>query len=206
MQSGFSITLQSVLLITFLIAGFILQLHFKPYITEQLNNLEIFGSVAAIVTVLSAIIYSETFEKSRVLIVFLILVIALVNIFYILYWASFLSKEFYSYLLLNIEYLKKRFLKTDGFGDISKEWDKLNFVYYKEFQKLYTQMEFDLDPPPSYLGESPSYLMLLKKIVESDYQAYTENRLPKYESYCRKLSVKMPSISEIRKNLISLKI
>ena len=193
MQSGYSVTLQSVLLITFLILGFILQLHFKPYITEQLNNLEIFGSLAAIITVLSAIIYSESFEQSKFLITILAVLIALVNIFYILYWASFLSKEFYYYLIQNIEYLKKRYSKQDGFGDISKEWEKLNFVYYKEFQKLYTQIEYDLSPPPNYLGESQSYLGLMKKIVECSYENYTRNIQPSIKPFIRKLSLKMPS-------------
>lgn len=194
MQSGYSTTLQSVLLITLLIIGFILQLYYQPYITQELNHLEIFGLLAAIITVLSAIIYTESIEKSENLIVFLTIILIFVNVSYIIYWASFLFKEFFTYLILNMDFLMKRFSKRDGFDRYTtQEFTQINFVYLKEFQKLYTHAEFNIDPQPNYLGESASYKNLLKEIIKSTFDDYCFNRGPEIRPLFRK-----PTISQSR--------
>jgi hypothetical protein len=181
MQTGYSITLQSILLITFLIAGFILQIYFKPYITDDLNKLEIAGTLAATITVLAAIIYQESNENSENLQMFLVFIISVVNISYIIYWLSFMSKELFNYIISSIDFLKKRFLKRDGFDrEISKEYKNVDFVYIKEYQKLFTQAEFNEQAAVNYLGKEPSYKKLIKEIIATPLNSYIRDRGPTF--------------------------
>lgn len=186
MQTGYSITLQSILLITFLIAGFILQIYFKPYITDELNQLEIAGTLAATITVLAAIIYTESNESSIKLQLFLVFIMIVVNCFYILYWVSFTFKQLFTYIISNIDFLKKRFLKRDGFNrDISKEYKNVDFVYIKEYQKLFTQTKFNEALAENYLGDEPSYDKLMRNIIGTPLKNYESNNGPNFRSIKR---------------------
>lgn len=191
MQTGYSITLQSILLITFLIAGFILQIYYKPYITDELNRLDTLSTLAAIITVLAAIIYTESNTNSNTLRFFLVLVLILVNFFYIIYWISFISKEFFYYVVNSIDYLKKRFLRRDGFDPmISKEYITTDYVYVKEYQKLFTQAKLEDPVVENYLGERPTYNNLLHLIIKSNLEEYKNNDAPIIRAFQRQKTFK----------------
>ena len=186
MQTGYSITLQSILLITFLIAGFILQIYYEPYITNDLNNLDTSGTLAAIITVLAAIIYTESKTESKSIKFFLVFVLITVNSLYIIYWISFISKEFFNYIASRIDYLRKRFLRNDGFDPIiSQEYTSTDYVYSKEYQKLFTQAKLENSVIESYLGERPTYDNFLHLIIKTSLKDYKNNRAPVIRAFCR---------------------
>ncbi|OMJ86295.1 hypothetical protein SteCoe_12207 [Stentor coeruleus] len=177
MESEYDTSLQSVLVITFLIFFFILQIYFRPYFNEQLNNLEVLASLAAIITILCGIIYTASKTGSWVA-YFLILVIFIVNFGFIVYWAYFMSKEMVTYLINNFEFLK-RFRRHDEFDkDISREFKHLKFIYIKEFQKLFTQVEDDYKLNSNYLGNNNTLDDLYGKIMESSVEDYSNNVAP----------------------------
>lgn len=191
MQTGYSVTLQSILLITFLIGGFILQIYYKPYITDELNNLDTSGTLAAIITVLAAIIYTESSKGNTNLKFFLVVILIVVNCLYILYWISFMSKEFIRYIIVNVEFLKKHLLNRDGFNrDYSKEFIDPDHVYVKEYQKLFTQAKFDDPNTGNYLGDKSNYNGLLTSLIRTNLDDYLNNRGPDIRSIARMKTIK----------------
>ncbi|OMJ72055.1 hypothetical protein SteCoe_29587 [Stentor coeruleus] len=188
MESKYNTNLQSVLLITFLIISFILQIYFKPYINEELNKLEVFASIAALATVLIGITYTEL-NIGKVISCILLIGILVVNLIFLFYWSKFMLKEFISYMISSFEFLKNRFQKGDGLDEIiTIEVEKFSCVYMKEHQKLYTQIEDDEETVDNYLGKSASMKKLYRAIVHTEYEDYQNNMQPVFRELIRRKS------------------
>lgn len=188
MESKYNTNLQSVLLITFLIISFILQIYFQPYINEELNKLEAFASLAALATVLIGITYTEINFGDLVSYTLLIGVLT-VNLIFMFYWSKFMLKEFISYMIFSFEFLKKRFQKGDGLDEMmSVEVKKFSCVYVKEHQKLYTQIEDDEETVDNYLGKSAGMRKLFRAIVNTEYEDYQNNTHPVFRDLVRRKS------------------
>ncbi|OMJ69726.1 hypothetical protein SteCoe_32468 [Stentor coeruleus] len=190
MQADYSANLQSVFIITFLIICFILQLYFKPYINEDLNNIEIFATIAAIITIMMGIIYTDSSEKDNTS-TFVMIIIFATNLMFILYWLKYMLRSVRENIISEIECLKKRFYKKDPFDpEISKEFVELPFLYMKESHLLYTQI--DEIPPGSenYLGNKISSMKnLYMEIIKADKDAYIDNMAPNIRADVRRESI-----------------
>ncbi|OMJ70693.1 hypothetical protein SteCoe_31281 [Stentor coeruleus] len=190
MQSGYSSNLQSVFIITFLIICFILQLYFKPYINEDLNNIEIFATIAAIITIMMGIIYTDSTEKDNTRILVMV-VIFTTNLLFIFYWLKYMLKSVRENIISEIECLKKRFYKKDPFDPkISKEFVELPFLYMKESHLLYTQIDEIPQGTENYLGNKiNSMKSLYLEIIKADKDAYIDNIAPNIRADIRRESI-----------------
>ena len=187
-QSSVNDYLQSTLVITFLVVFFIFQMRCNPYITKELNDLEVYALIASIVTILCGIIYSDSTQEAYFADIMLVIILV-ANLIFILRWLKFMFREGIVYLVTNIEFLRKRFYWKDGFdNEISKAFSQVKCIYVKEKQKLYTQIS---DVPPeieNYLGNTRTMDDLFTGIIKTKVENYQQNNTPIFRSIFRRRS------------------
>ena len=173
MESNFQQNLQSILIITFLISFLILQIYFKPYIGDELNRMEIFASITAIVTVLLGVSYISSNETNGKSLAIPILII-LVNFFFIIYWLKFMTKEVVSYIIRSFEFLRQRYYRRDPFEEDSVKENKFDALYIKDNEKIYTQIPHE-ESNKLRFDNMQSSKDLYGKIIETTIDDYKNN-------------------------------
>jgi hypothetical protein len=188
MESEFSSNVQSILVVTILILFLILQIYYKPYFQESLNDLETFGCLTGMVTILCGIIYTET-NSGDYIVYFLVLIIFFINISFLLYWLKFMTKEFFDYLIKNYNFLS-RFRKDDGFADdISKIFVHVKFLYIKDNQKLYTPIDDEDESEIEKVAYKNSEItQLYTDIVNTGLEKYKNDLGPNPRGFRRRES------------------
>lgn len=178
MESKFKTYLQSLLLITFLTVFFILQLYFKPFIKNDLNEIEKLASLAALITITLEAIYSEINPDSAIAYAILT-IIFIVNLIFFIYWIKSMSKDFVKFLTFSLKFLKKIYWKSQNTNElVLKKIKYFPHLYMKEYHKLYTQIHDNEIKIENYLGKSISLMKLYREIMQTDLEDYENNLGP----------------------------
>ena len=191
MASNFQQNLQSILIIVSLITFLILQIYFKPYISDEINRLEIFASITAISTVILGVVYvSLNVNWAQLAIAILIITI---NLAFVTYWLKFMTKEVVSYVVKSFEFLRKRYYTHDPFEEDSVKENKFSSLYIKENQKIYTQISLEKEDTLRF-GDVQTPKDLHLKIMETDINQYKNNQGPNINRLPRQQTIYSPAI------------
>jgi hypothetical protein len=190
MQSDYDPTIQSLLLITSLLVFLVLHVHFNPYITKELNNLELLSSLAAIITILAGIILNESSKSKRDwLVVISSIVIIVINVWFLYIWVKFMFWKNVRELVDKYEFLKRFFNYSDGIDQQKlKEFEKVNYMYTEEMQTVYTQIK-DIGKSDVVHDFNKSTTELMREIVKVEYNDYNSKKGPSFKTTDRRKSI-----------------
>lgn len=189
MQSGYSPSFQSILLVASLIIYLILHVYFRPYVTEELNHLEFISSLTSIITILAGIVYNESSNSNTTVSAISAIIIFVVNLYFLYIWGRFMFWKNICELLDRFKFLKKFFVYHDGFDpNISKEFERVNYMYTEELQTVYTQIK-DNDINEVMTDFNKTTVELMKDIVKTTLQQYNEGQAPVYREIKKKKSI-----------------
>ena len=183
MQSDYNPNTQSLLLITSLLVFLVLHVHFTPYISRELNNLELLSSLAAIITILAGIVMSESSKSGKDwLSTVSAIVIFIINSWFVYIWIKFMFWNNLRELFEKYEFLKRFFDYSDGIDQQElKEFEKINYIYTEEMQTVYTQIP-DINSTDIVQDYNKTTIELMREIIKVPYADYNNNRAPVFKS------------------------
>ena len=190
MQSDYNPNTQSLLLITSLLVFLVLHVHFTPYITRELNNLELLSSLAAIITILAGIVMSESAKSGKSwLSTVSAIVILVINSWFVYIWVKFMFWNNIRELFEKYEFLKRFFDYSDGIDQQKlKEFEKINYMYTEEMQTVYTQIK-DINGTEVVQDFNRTTIDLMREIIKVSYNDYSINKGPVFKSKQKKKSI-----------------